>query len=140
MKAIGLARLGNDAEVRYTANGDAVANLSLAFSWGRKGADGRKPVQWVDSSLWGKRAEVLAPFLKKGTQLVAHLEDVRVETYQGRNGEGHKLVAKVTDLEMVFDKRSDADSPTSAGDYRAAKEGRSAPKADFSDLNEDVPF
>lgn len=139
MKATGLARLGNDAEIRYTTNGDAVANLRLAFAYGKKGADGRKPVQWVDSSLWGKRAEALAPYLKKGTQLVAHLEDVRIEKYQGQNGEGYKMVGKMTDLELVGRSES-SQANHSADDYRAAKEGRSAPKADFSDLDEDPPF
>ena len=41
MKAFGLARIGRDAEIRHTAGGDAVASLSLAFTYGRKGEDGK---------------------------------------------------------------------------------------------------
>lgn len=36
MKANGLARIGKDAEVRYTPGGAAVANVSLAFTYGKK--------------------------------------------------------------------------------------------------------
>ena len=67
MKAFGLARIGRDAEIRHTAGGDAVASLSLAFTYGRKGEDGKRPTQWVDASLWGKRAEALAQYLTKGS-------------------------------------------------------------------------
>ena len=63
---IGLARLGRDAEIRTTSQGDSVATLALAFSYGRKGSDGNRPTQWVDAALWGKRAEALAPYLTKG--------------------------------------------------------------------------
>ena len=66
MKANGLARIGKDAEVRFTPSGAAVANVSLAFTYGKKGDDGKRPTQWVDASLWGQRAESLAPYIKKG--------------------------------------------------------------------------
>ena len=41
----GLARIGKDAELRYTASNEPVANLSLAFNYGRKGDDGKRPTQ-----------------------------------------------------------------------------------------------
>ena len=76
MKAFGLARIGRDAEIRHTAGGDAVASLSLAFTYGRKGEDGKRPTQWVDASLWGKRAEALAQYLTKGSLVAVTPEDV----------------------------------------------------------------
>ena len=53
----GVFRIGRDAEVRHTAKGDSVANLSLAYNYGQKGSDGKRPSQWIDGSLWGKRAD-----------------------------------------------------------------------------------
>lgn len=100
MKTIGLARLGRDAEVRYTPGGDAVANLSLAVNYGQKDADGNRPTQWIDASLWGKRAELLAQYLVKGSLHCFTLDDIHIETYQGANGQGHKLVARVADIEL----------------------------------------
>ena len=64
MKAYGLARLGRDAELRTTQTGESVARLSLAFSYGKKGADGKRPTEWVEGSLWGQRAQALAPHLR----------------------------------------------------------------------------
>ena len=79
MKAFGLARIGRDVEIRHTAGGDAVASLSLAFTYGRKGEDGKRPTQWVDASIWGKRAEALAQYLTKGSLVAVTLEDVAVQ-------------------------------------------------------------
>jgi single-strand DNA-binding protein len=101
MKANGVARIGKDVEVRYSPNGDAIANLSLAFTYGKKQADGKRATQWVDATLFGKRAESLAPYLKKGGQIVAYLSDVNVQTYESKSGQGVKLVGKVDDLELI---------------------------------------
>lgn len=64
----GLARLGADAEVRYTQGGDPVANLSLAWNYGRKDDQGKRQSQWISSSLWGDRAVSLQQYLTKGTR------------------------------------------------------------------------
>ena len=96
----GLARIGRDVELRQ-AGTDMVANISLAFSYGKKGADNKRPTQWVDASIWGKRAEALAPYLLKGGLVSVTLEDVCIETYQGKNGEASKLVGRVSQIELA---------------------------------------
>jgi single-strand DNA-binding protein len=101
MKASGIARIGKDVEVRYSPSGDAIANISLAFSYGKKQSDGKRATQWVDATLFGKRAESLAPYLKKGGQIVAYLSDVNIQTYESKSGQGVKLVGKVEDLELI---------------------------------------
>lgn len=115
MKAQGLARLGRDAELRYLTNGDAVVNLAMAFSYGKKGEDGNRPTQWVDGAFYGKRAEALAPYLVKGGQVVAYLDDIHIETYEGRNGAGHKLVGRISDIELVAGNRDAAGQSQAQG-------------------------
>lgn len=100
MKTIGLARLGRDAELRYTPSGEAVCNLSLAVNYGKKGQDGNRPTQWIDASLWGKQAEALTPYLTKGSVHCFVLSDIHIETYQSQNGPGHKLSARVDSVEL----------------------------------------
>ena len=56
--------LGKDAEVRYLPDGTAVASFSVADSQGKD-----KPTIWWNASLFGKRAESLAPYLVKGGQV-----------------------------------------------------------------------
>ena len=139
MKAFGLARLGRDAEIRTTSQGESVATLALAFSYGRKVSDGNRPTQWVDAALWGKRAEALAPYLLKGGLVSVLLEDVHIETYQGKNGEASKLVGRVVDVELAGG-GARAASPAPAP--RAAPRPAPAPAAGsgFDDMTDDVPF
>lgn len=132
MKANGLARIGRDAEIRYTPGGAAVANVSLAFTYGKKGDDGKRPTQWVDASLWGQRVESLAPYLTKGKQIVAYLEDVHIQTYtKGDGTQASKMAARIADLEFV------------AGGEQAESQPKpkpqAAPSSDFDDLA-DIEF
>ena len=141
MKSFGVARIGRDVEVRFTAQGEAVASLSLAFSYGRKGQDGKQPTQWVDAALWGKRAEALAPYLAKGHQIGVTLEDVHIETYQGKNGEGHKLVARVLDVQLIGGQAAVAASAATARPAPAAKAAQPAlAGSGFDDMDDDIPF
>ena len=82
----GIYRLGRDAELRTTTGGTQILSLALAYSYGRKGDDGRRPGQWVDASLFGPRAASLADYLQKGSQIYATLSDVHVRTYQKNDG------------------------------------------------------
>lgn len=137
----GLARIGNDVLVRFTPGGDAVCNLSLAFNYGQKGQDGNKPSQWIDASLWGKRAEAMAPYLLKGGLVSVVLSDPHIETYQGKNGEGHKLVAKVLEIEFAGGKRDEQAEPSQHRATRQAMEAQ-APQGSsgFADMADDIPF
>lgn len=144
MKAIGLARIGRDVELRYIPSGDAVANIALAFSYGKKGADGKRPTQWVEAALFGKRAEALAPYLTKGGAVVAYLSDVRIETYEGKNGPGHKLVARVDDLELCSGEKPQQREAEAAPQLQPQRTApRPPPMASgsgFEDMDDDIPF
>lgn len=98
MKLIGVGRIGRDVEVRYTPDGTAIANLSVAWNYG-KPKDGKQPTQWVEAALFGERAEKLAPYLKTGTSIFLDLRDTHVETYKKSNGElGVKLTGNVDSI------------------------------------------
>ena len=151
MKAQGLARIGKDAEVRFTQGGDAVASISLAFNYGKKDPQtGKKPTQWVDAALWGKRAESLAPYLKKGTQIVAYLEDVHIETFTKQDGtQASKLAAKLADLELVSGSQEEPQqyqqapqqAPQQQAPQRPPMRPIPPPKGNgFDDMDDDVPF
>jgi single-strand DNA-binding protein len=61
---------GKDAELRTLSNGDHVLNFSLAIDNGKDRQTGeRRDSTWYDCSLFGKRAEALAPHIKKGDRL-----------------------------------------------------------------------
>ena len=137
MNAYGLARLGRDAELRTTSNGDTVATLALAFT---RRVKGEKLTQWVDGALWGKRAESLAPYLLKGGLVAVTLEDVHIETFTSQKGDGHKLAGRVIDVEFAGGgERTAAPAPRQAPAPRPAP--ATAPMGSgFDDLDSDIPF
>lgn len=137
MNAYGLARLGRDAELRTTSNGDTVATLALAFT---RRVKGEKLTQWVDGALWGKRAESLAPYPLKGGLVAVTLEDVHIETFTSQKGDGHKLAGRVIDVELAGGgERTAAPAPRQAPAPRPAP--ATAPMGSgFDDLDSDIPF
>ena len=131
-------RIGNEPTIRYTQKGDAVMGLSLAYAYGRKGDDGKKPTQWIDASLWGKQAESLAPYLVKGGQIVATIDDLHIEEYEGRNGAGHKLAGRVVNLELIGGKPESA--PSQRSEPAAQPSPRGGGASGFDDMDDDIPF
>ena len=66
-KAIIVGNLGRDPEVRYTANGSAVANVTVATSesWKDKQSGERQErTEWHRVVFFGRLAEIAEEFLK----------------------------------------------------------------------------
>ena len=98
----GLARLGRDATLRRTPQGDAVLEMALAFNYGAKDGSGNRPTQWIDATLWGKRAEALAQHLTKGSAVDVVITEPHIETWTKKDQTtGFKLVGKVSELEFA---------------------------------------
>jgi single-strand DNA-binding protein len=139
----GLARLGADAELRHTNSGEPVATLRLAFGYGQKDSDGSRPTQWVEASLFGKRAEALAKYLTKGTAIFVVLADPHIETWKTTAPSvGFKLVGRVLELEFAGGGR-EAGSGHSGGKAQPVADSPSrpaAPAGGFDDLEDDLPF
>lgn len=73
-------RLGRDAELRRTQQGDAVCSFTVAVDY-RNGRE--KATNWWRVSLWGKRGESLSPYLLKGASVTVTGEFSLTE-YEGK--------------------------------------------------------
>jgi single-strand DNA-binding protein len=125
MLMIGMARLGNDPEVRYTPDGKPVMDMSLAFNYGRK-VNGQQPSQWISATMWGDRCEKLKPYLSKGQLVFVSMTEPHIEEYKRKDGTtGVSLRARIGELEFTGSR----------------PESQSQPKASALDgLDDDVPF
>lgn len=88
-KVILVGTLGQDPDVKYAANGNAIANLSVATSeeWNDK-ATGQKQqkTEWHRVSIFGKLAEIAGQYLRKGSQV--YLEGkLQTRKWQDQNGQ-----------------------------------------------------
>ncbi len=70
-KVILIGHLGADPEVRYTANGTAVAKFRIATTeiFNDKSGNRQELTEWHNITAWGKLAEICGQYLAKGKQV-----------------------------------------------------------------------
>lgn len=91
-------RVGADAELRKTASGEPVLSFRVC---NKVGFGDRAIDQWVDNSYWGKRAEAVASYIKKGDFITVSGE-LKLESFERRDGTpGSKLAVRVNDLDLA---------------------------------------
>lgn len=111
--------LTRDAELRQTASGMAVLGFSVAVSDRRKN---QQTEQWedcpnyIDCSMFGTRAEKIAPYLSKGTK-VAIAGKLRWSQWE-RDGQKRSKVEVIVDEIEFMTSRSDATSQSTAQPVR----------------------
>jgi len=66
--------LGQDADLKYTPNGDPVLSFSVACETGYDRETKKPRTAWYRCSWFGKRAESIAPYLLKGSKVSVHGE------------------------------------------------------------------
>src|SRR5213083_1610971 len=88
-KVILVGNLGRDAELRYTPGGAAVAKFSLATTevWNDKAGQKQERTEWHNIDVWGKQAETLTEYLRKGKQVYV---EGRLQTDEYTDKEGIK--------------------------------------------------
>lgn len=151
-KIIFVGHLGRDPEVRYTANGDAVCNFSVASSekWKDKATgEQQEHTEWLRCSAWGKLAEICGEYLQKGS-LVYVEGKLQTRKFTDKEGvERYVTEARLDQMRMLGGRqdRDDGDGKRSAP-QRQAEPQRSAPPArrpaptqtGFDDMDDDIPF
>ena len=132
-KVILIGRTGADTELKYTSNGKAVANFSLAINDSFKNGDGeqRERVEWVRCVAWGRLAEICGEFLIKGARAYA---EGRLQTrkYDDRDGIEH-TVSEVVVRQLRF-----LGGPGN-GNGGAEHNDRLAENPD-ANISDDIPF
>ena len=130
-KVIVLGNLGKDPEVRHLPNGDAVCNFSLATteSWKDKNGQKQDKTEWHNIVLFRKLAEIAGEYLKKGRP--AYIEG-RLQTRKWTDKEGkERYTTEIIGEQMQMLGGKDDSKPGTTTE---------APKADFDDMKDDIPF
>ena len=140
LNAIVHGRLGRDVELRYTAEGTAVAELAMACSYGRKGQDGKRPTQWLRASLWGKQAEAMTPYLTKGKGLCLVVSDLHVREFKKQDGSpSWALEARVDSIEFTGAGPREESTPAARPPAPAPAPRPPQAPTGFSDMDDDLP-
>lgn len=140
MKAFTVARLGSDLDIRFMQDGTPVGQVSLAVRLGIKDKEGNYKTQWISASLFGKRAESLAPYLTKGSLHAFYLRDLHIDEFTGKDGNIRtSLKAIIDDVELCGSMREVAGAEKMAVPKKS-KPAEQENSNTFSDLESDIPF
>ena len=152
-KVILLGNVGKDPEIRSTAGGTMVANLTLATSDRQKDAQGnwQDRTEWHNLVAFTRTAEIIRDYVKKGTKL--YIEG-KIQTRSWDDKESgqkrYRTEIIVNDLSLLSGRdegssggysrgTSSSSSSSSSYDQRpAAGQDEYAQSAEISD--EDIPF
>lgn len=134
----GIGKLGSDPEVKYMPSGTAVANLSIACNDDYKDKDTGelvKKTEWVRIVVFGKLADIVGQYLKKGSQ--AYFEG-KLTTREWEDKQGNKrYTTEVNANYMQMLGRSRA--PTTAG-AQHTDESRTPSGGGEPDFDDDLDF
>lgn len=138
--------VGRDAEVRHTASGLAILNVTIANNIGF--GDKQKTL-WLKVTVFGKRAEgCLADYLKKG-QIVFVSGELTQNEYKAQDGSlrtSLELNATIVDLIGKRDAQQGGGAPHQAGQtqqsspYHAQPSPSAAMPPGYEDFDDDIPF
>ena len=126
-KVILLGRLGADPQLKYTPSGRANASFSLATNqvWKDQEGNQKDRTDWHRITAWGKLAEIMGEWLKKGSQV--YIEGrLQTRSYEDTNGVKKYITEVVADDMTMLGKKGESDA-------------EAVPAAEDAPVSEDVP-
>lgn len=142
-KVILIGNLGADPEVRYTGNGQPVANFSLATTerWTNKEGQREERTEWHRIVAFGRTAEIVGQYLKKGRQIYVEGK-LQTRSWEDRDGNKRYTTEIVCNNMQMLGSRGDvAEVPEDSGAQAAAAGADlGSPGKDVVDEDDDLPF
>lgn len=142
-KIIIVGNLGRDPELRYTPQGDAVCNFSVAVNEKKRDKAGELQdiTTWFRVTLWRRQAENAAKYLTKGSAI--YIEGrLHLEEWTDRDGKNrYTLEVSGTDMQFIGTRGAESDSPAEAAySGGAASSPAPAPVPSGGGGDDDIPF
>ena len=89
-------RLAADPELRTTQTGKQVASFRMAVDRDMVDANGHRPTDWLTFTAWGKTAEFVSRYFRKGSAAVVHSR-CQTRQYEDKNGNNRTAIEFVVD-------------------------------------------
>lgn len=149
-KIIVIGNVGRDPELRYTGNGKAMVQFSLATNHRYQKPDGEwdEQTEWFRIVAWSQLAERVMERIQKGSQ--AYVEGrLQTRTWTGQDGKDRKEVEIIANTIVSLDRRSEGGGAPYGGERQgqpaaaaAANGGRRGGRAadDIMVDPDDLPF
>lgn len=139
----GIGRLGNEIELRYLPNGDAVASLSIACDDSYKDKQTGQKVErteWVRCVAFRQTAEFLSEWLHKGARLYA-VGKLKTREYEKDGAKRYVTEIHLGQGTEIIDwPAKDAQRPQQSQRTAQQPKPSSQPAPDYDSFDSDVPF
>ena len=142
-KVILIGNLGKDPEVRYTPNGLAVANITIATSevWKDKtSGENQERTEWHRVALYSRLAEITGEYLRKGSKVFI---EGRLQTRKwqdkttGQDRYTTEIIADTLEMLGKAGGGTQSDAPMTS---TAKSSETSAPAEPSDNFDDDIPF
>lgn len=142
-----IGNLGRDVELKYLPSGDAVCSISIACSesWtDKQSGEKKEKTEWVPVEFFGKLAEIVAKYCKKGSQIYVE-GSFSTRKYNDKDGvEKYATSVKAKNMLLLGGRPADSDqggTPAPRQQQQAAAPRPALkPAPNFSDMDSDIPF
>lgn len=104
-KVMLIGNICTDIQLRYTSSNVAVATFSLALNRPKK-QDGTQEADFPNIVVWGKQAENINKYLKKGSKLALEGR-IQTRTYETENGQKRYITEVVAENVQFLDNKKD---------------------------------
>ena len=149
-KAIIVGNLGNDPEVRYMPNGQAVANLSIATSesWkDKESGEQRESTEWHRVVLYRRLGEVAGEYLRKGSKVYIEGK-IRTRKWTDQSGNDRYTTEIIADDMQMLDRAGAGGSAPAGGSNYQPTSAQTAPShapepaaaGSTTEFDDDIPF
>jgi single-strand DNA-binding protein len=128
---IGIGRLTDSAELKYTTNGTAVTKFSICINkvWRDKNGNRQEKAHFFNCVLWGKYGESMSKYLTKGKQ-IGIAGELEQDTWQDNGGTKHNSVQiNGSEISLLASPRNENGGNSSPPPGRNAEPGK-----------DDIPF
>lgn len=126
-----IGHVGRDPETRYTTDGKAVANFSVAYSEKVKGQD---HTTWYRVSCFDKTAEVAGKYVRKGAPVMV-VGRMREREWQDKDGNKRTQWELMCDRLVLLGSRQEG-----AQENQPARPAEGKPSGSLGDMESDIPF
>lgn len=153
-KVILVGNLGRDPEIRYSQDGTAVANVSLATSdqWRDKSTgERRENTEWHRVVFFGRLAEIVGEYLKTGSTICVEGK-IKTRKWQDQNGQDRYTTEIVADQMKMIGGRNDNQQGHQGNQQQRPSQQNydgggfeqqqrpSQPAANLMDMDDSIPF
>jgi len=156
-KVILVGNLGRDPETRYTADGAAITNITIATSdrWKDKATgEMKEATEWHKVAFFGRLAEIAGEYLKKGRPVYVEGK-LRTRKWQDKEGQDRYTTEVIADNMQMLGSREGMGGGASGSDFDSGEESRAParsgapssgnrsagkPAPTVAEMDDDIPF